>query len=581
MSVLSPCQISTAKIAPPWRRYRHGLRFLPLYLMLAIFFVFPVIMLVVGAFRSSVLSQNAQWTLHAFTELFSPAVGRAFGISAVLAIGSTLIGLSIALALAFVAERSDARTRRLIMPAMMLVYATPVLFYTTSFSVLANPYTGLINDLARVLGADAAMVDIESLWGMVLVTALRVAAFGYLFLAAGFRAIDRNLEDAAVIAGQSRLKAILQVDLPLLAPALTGAALITLVAGIHTFDIALILGEPAGLRTVATEIYHITSKSLPPDFASASLIGTIVLIIGAGLGYAQYRLLGGRSFTTVQGKAANDNLLALGRARLAVDLGVLAYLGFAAALPFALLVYTTLQPFPGTYDALTLRNFTRILAAPETRVALGNTLTLSVSVGAVVAALAFWIASSARQMPTRAAGIVRQIVTLPFALPGVVAAIAITAAFISVPGLAWLYGSLTLMALALMVVSMPISVQMAGAALAQIAPELTQAAILSGSNRLRTFRTITLPLVARSFAFIWFITGVSVAGALDVPLLLGGAGLTTVSTRVYDLSLQGKMGQAAALLVLLVGIAAVVFAIVWSVHRLLLLLSTRTKVTLP
>ncbi|AJE46153.1 ABC transporter permease [Celeribacter indicus] len=540
------------------RQRRLLLALVPTWIVLGVLFILPIVMLFVAGFRTSPLTPDAEWTTAALARLWEPAVHSAFAVSLLLGLSTTVAGIALATIFAFLSERSDAPFRRIITPAMLVMYATPTLFYALSFSLLANPYTGVLNDLARlVMGPGATPFNVESLAGLIFVTTFRVVAFAYIFIVAGFRAIDRTLEDASMISGVGRFGTLWRIDLPLLAPAITGAAIITVIAGLHTFDIAMVLAEPAGIRTVATQIYDITNRSMPPDFGSASLLGSVVVLLAMGLGYLQYRLLGGRSFVTVGGKGGNREPYRLGRGRWLAGLFILTYLSVVELLPILTLVFTTFQPFPGVYGELTLVHFQRVLAAPETRVALSNTVTLSVVVGAAATALAFWVASLAQGLSRRGATALKLAATIPFALPGVVAAIAITSAFISIPGLRQLYGTLTLMALALVIVVIPYAVQLATASLAQISPDLRQAAEIHGASPTRSFRDVTVPLVAPHFLFAWYITGVSVAGNLDVPLLLGGPGLTTVAARVFDLNLQGKVAQAAAMLLILLGLVVI------------------------
>lgn len=545
---------------PLARRHRRNLILLlaPTWGVLGLLFLWPLAMLFIGSFRTSPLSGNAGWTLQGVQRLADPHVQASFGVSILLGVVTTVAGIALATIFAFLSERSDAPFRRLIMPAMLVMYATPTLFYALGFSLLANPFTGVLNDLVRMLtGTAMTLFNVESLAGIIVVTTFRVVAFSYLFIVAGFRAIDRTLDDASLTSGVGQFETLWRIDLPLLAPAITGAAMITLVAGLHTFDIAIILGEPAGIRTVATQIYHILNASLPPDFALASLLGSLVVLIALGLGYLQYRLLGGRSFVTVGGKGASREPYRLGAWRWAAGAFIAGYLCVAEVAPILTLVHATLQPFPGVYGALTFVHFQRVLDAPDTQLALTNTFILAVGVGGEGMALAFWIAGFSQRLSHRGASALRLAATLPYAVPGVVAAIAITWGFISLPGLRQLYGTLALMAIGLVVVIIPYAVQMAYAALAQIAPELRQAAELHGASRLRSFFDVTAPLVAPQFLFGWYISAVAVAGNLDVPLLLGGPGLVTVAAMVFDLSLQGKIGQAAALLLLLLSIAIV------------------------
>ncbi|MET0181939.1 MAG: hypothetical protein ABW199_03535, partial [Caulobacterales bacterium] len=212
-----------------------------LFVVMALLFVWPLVMLTIGAFRSSAPGLEGGWTLHAFIDILtSKKIAASLGATFALTLATTTFATLIAAILAYLSERTDAPFRQIITPAMAVLFATPGVFYAVGFSQLANPYTGYLNVFAKsFLGLDTALFNIESWIGLGCVMTLRKAAFFYLFLLGPFRALNSAYEDVSLIAGRSRLYTFFHITLPVLAPAVAGVILMGVANGLHAFDIPL------------------------------------------------------------------------------------------------------------------------------------------------------------------------------------------------------------------------------------------------------------------------------------------------------------------------------------------------------
>lgn len=549
---------------------RKHLLLAPLYILLGILFVWPLAMLVAGAFRTSSPGNPGQWTLAAASTTFSSAgIFTAVGNSLVLALSATAAATILAAALAFVAERTDAPLRRWITPAMALMFATPTLFYAVGYGLLANPYSGLLNKLAQVLfTTSAAPFNVESWGGLIAVTVFRKTALAYLFLIGPFRALSGMHEDASLIAGASPLGTFLRIDLPILAPALTGVVLLGLVSGLHAFDLPLIIGSPARIEVISTQIYDFLTSTTPPDYGRASFLSVVLVLVVALLYWLQLKVLGRRGYATVGGKAAAARRFQVrGWRRPAIGGAILLYLLVAEALPIASLFFSSLQPYPGVYTNYSLLNYAHALARPAVLDAIFTTLALALLVGGAAMAIALAVTQAGRAVGGRTSAVLRLLTLIPLALPGLVTALAVVWAYVSVPGLRDIYGTIWLMVLAMIVVVMPLAMQQAHAASAQIAPELLEAARTAGASARLTLIDITGRLIAPSFFAGWYIAGVVIVGNLDVPLLLGAPGLSTIAAEVYNLNALGRFSEASALLVILMLAMAAIGMAGWSVAR--------------
>jgi ABC-type Fe3+ transport system permease subunit len=98
---------------------------------------------------------------------------------------------------------------------------------------------------------------------------------------------------------------------------------------------------------------------------------------------------------------------------------------------------------------------------------------------------------------------------------------------------------------------MPVASRAIRGALAQIAPELEEAASVSGASDFRVLVDIVLRLISRSFLSGWLLAGVIAAGTLDVPLMLLPATQPNVAVVAYTNVFAAMPTAASAVLVLL------------------------------
>nr|WP_283939720.1 ABC transporter permease subunit [Pseudomonas sp. R3.Fl] len=215
------------------------------------------------------------------------------------------------------------------------------------------------------------------------------------------------------------------------------------------------------------------------------------------------------------------------------------------------LLVSSFQPFPGVVGAFSTRHYQAVLASPEVRGALFNTLGLACGTGLLTSTLGLLLAQFERGLGPRAGHLLRFLAMLPLAMPGVVVALALSWAYVGVPGLRALYGSFAMMVIALVVALTPLALQIGQASLAQLSPQLYEAARVSGAAPWRAWRDTSLRLCLPGFLVGWYLALIAVCGSLDIPLLLGGPGLETLSTTIFTYNARGQLGQAAALLCLL------------------------------
>jgi iron(III) transport system permease protein len=109
------------------------------------------------------------------------------------------------------------------------------------------------------------------------------------------------------------LETFIRIELPVMAPALLGVVILGFVLGLSLLTVPLLLGEPAGIHVLPTEICSYIHGRTPPDYAGASTISLMLVLVMLALVGVQWRILGRRRFNTVTGKAARRELVDIGR----------------------------------------------------------------------------------------------------------------------------------------------------------------------------------------------------------------------------------------------------------------------------
>lgn len=537
---------------PPSQRLGTRLALWGFLALVALLFVWPVAMLIVGMFRSSAPGLPGFWTIEALTRTLSAqSTYRALANSMLYAVTTTVIATVIGAIFAFLAARTTAPLSRMITPVMLLVFAAPNLLYAVSWSLLGDPGSGLINQAARaLLQQDFTLFNVFSWSGMIVVQALKLSSFCYLLLLAPFHNMNRSFEEASLISGAGRAVTLLRIDLPLMLPALFGVVILGAVFGLGAFDVPQILGGMAGISVLSTEIYKTLNLAIPPDYAGGSALGLCMMATVGILLSLQWSFIKPNRFVTVTGKTFRQEKWDLGGWSVLATIAIVALAIVTLLLPGAQLILTSFQPAIGV-NHFTTSNYESVLADPQTAPAFYITIVLSVFSGLLSMCLSTLMGQIGRHSPLWIQRYLEIAALTPIMMPGVVLSVGLLWAYISVPGLRLLYGTFWLTLIGLCVFVVPIASRTVSGALAQMSADLEEAAMISGASALRVLTDIVLRLMLRSFTSGWLITSVVAAGTLDIPLLLLPATSPNVAVLAYSDVASAMPTRASALLVLL------------------------------
>jgi len=537
------------------RRLLSNLWVTALLAILAFLVMYPVLMLLLGALTDTNPVVDGFSLRHLSITNFlivlaNPNVGEALFNTLVACGGGTLIAVVIGLLFSWIVVRTNTPFKGFIAAASILPLFAPPLVAGVAWTILGSPKTGLINTLFKWIGLDWR-VDFYSMWGLVFVFGIYYAPYVYMFTSSALRNMDPSLEEAAEISGASAFATLFSVTFPLIMPAIVSGMLLSFIVMLGIYGIPAVLGAPTNISVLTTYIFKLTNWS-PPLYNTAAAVAIILMFVTGLLVFLQQKVLSGRSYTTVAGKAFRPRNLDLGRWRwFTFGLGVV-YLLVVVVLPSLALIVAAFRKFMFIRDAASLfdmrqyslMHFYSIFDNPLTMRSIYNAVEVGVITAVVGGTLAFAIGYTIHRTQVAGRRSIDLISTVPVAIPGLVVGVAYLWAWIGIPG--GLYGTIWILALAFIARFMPDTVKALSTSFLQIHRELEEAAWICGKGMLGTIRTIVLPLARPGVIASMTLLFVLAIRELGSSLFLYTSNTMVMSVLLLDYYEGGNIGKTAA-----------------------------------
>ena len=528
--------------------------------------IVPLIFLLLFSFRLGTPWAPGAFTLQHYFTAYARAETYAMLLNtAVLALVSTLLSVAMAVTFAFLIERTDMPMRSLAWGLMLIPMAVPGVLFAISWIFLLSPRNGLFNvwlrNLLSVFGVSASEgpLNIYSLWGMIFLEGLRGVTTIFLVIAGAFRAMDPSLEEAARVSGASNRTTFARVFMPLLLPAILAAGMYSFMSHMESLEIPIVIGFPAGIYVFPTYIYFTTMRFTPPQYGLSAALGITFLILSVFL-VKVYRRMAGQAerFVTITGKGYRPRLIHLGKWRYPAFGLFLLYFVLTIAAPALILTWRSLTLFyvQPTWQALsrvTLDNFWRVLGNERIVDAAVNTLLVAAGAATLTMLLSLTVAWIVTRKAFKGRFFLDTLMFLPHALPGVVIGIAFIFLYLQPPlNQLQLYGTISIVVLALTVSYVAFGSRIMNAAVTQIHVELEEAGQMSGAQWSTIMRRIVVPLLMPAFVGGWIWVATHAMRNFSVPLILGGDESKVLSVIMWNLWDVGRAGETTALGVLLI-----------------------------
>ena len=478
----------------------------------------------------------------------------------ILAIGTGALSVVLGVPLAWAAARTDMPLRRSLQALVALSYIMPPYLTALAYIILLGPDAGYFNRLLQAItGASRGPIDIFTMGGVIFVIAMHVFPFTFFMTYTALRSVDASYEEAARLLGARRLGVIWRINLPLVAPAITGGALLSAIGSMALFGPQAFLGLPAQITFLPTRIFAVIG-AYPPRWAEASALSlALVLLTAIGL-FLQRGYLDRRSHTTVGGRGLRHETVPLGGWKWPVAGFCAAVVFLSAIAPIGVLVLAAFSRSwveglsPGNF---TTANFDEALFNNQIAArGIYNSFRLAIVAGACAATIGAAVAYIDLRTRARGRRLLDYLAILPLGLPGTVMAVGVLLAFIRPPLV--IYGTIWILLVAYVARFVPLAARSANATLRQIDPSLEEAARISGATRLGALWHILLPLARPGLAVAFLLVFIPALSELSATILLYTGGTETIAVAIFRLNELGQLEVVAALAVFIIAVTLLV-----------------------
>ena len=497
-------------------------------------------------------TQAAELTLGNYREAYGSArTWTLFWNSLVFAAGTSALAFCFGTLLALMNERTNTPCKALFFALSIIPLIIPGILFTVAWILLGSPKIGLVNLVLRgIFDTDAVFFNVYSMWGMIWVDALHYSPIAFLLMTAAFRSMDPALEESAVMSGASVLQVVTRVTLPLVWPAIFATLLILFVRAIESFEVPALLGLPVGIQVFTSAIFRAVHRYPSEIGLASSYAVTLLVITTIGVYFQSVLSTRGNRYATMTGKGFRPRLIDLGRWRYLTVAIFLVYFLLIVVLPFAVLLWSSLQKFYSVpsmeaLQRLTLEPYRTILGYPSLWRSVWNSLLLalgSATIVMLVTSVICWIVVKTR---LRGRWLLDNVASLPMVFPGIVLGLALMIVYLHLP--IGVYGTLWILLIAYVTRFLPYGLRYNTISMLQIHKELEESAAMCGASWTTTFRRIVLPLLKPGLLAGWIYIVIVSIRELSSSILLYSPGTEVISILIWELWENGQYVELSAL----------------------------------
>ncbi len=213
----------------------------------------------------------ARWAWQSLDGIDWPGHLAAAGNSLALSAGSALLVVLGAIVLVAGRRAFAGRT-------MLLAQRIGLLGYAFPSALVAVGVGAAVSTISSWPGL-ASLALSASTFGLMFAYFVRFLAVGIQPAAAGFESVSGSLHEAARTLGAKPLRALVEIDLPLVRPALIAGATLAFIDVFKELTLTLVL-RPFDFETLASRTYRLTGESRIPEASVPGLFMVLVSLIG-------------------------------------------------------------------------------------------------------------------------------------------------------------------------------------------------------------------------------------------------------------------------------------------------------------
>ena len=505
-----------------------------------LFLIYPLLSLFLSGFKET---GSDAWTIENYTKFFSrkyytEALLNSFKLTACVTVVAIMLGVPLAYFMSFYKIKGKGLLEILFIISMM----SPNFIGAYSWILLLGR-SGSVTQFLKGLGIDTP--SIYGFGGMLLVFALKLYPFIYMYVSGALKKIDVALSEAAESLGCSGLRKVFTVIMPLVTPTLVAAALLVFMNCMADFGTPALIGE--GYRVMPTLVYAEFVGESGGSANFAACMATIMVIITAAIFLLQKWYVNTKSFTMSSMRPIQPKSVS-GFKGFFIHLYIYMLAGLSI-IPQCMVIYTSfrathLQVF---VDGFSLESYRKVFSTAIQSIT--NTYLYCLIAILVIVVLGMLIAYLAVRRKSWLTNLIDTIAMFPYIVPGSVLGITLLVAFNHQPLM--LAGSALILIISLVIRRMAYTLRSSSAILYQISPSMEEAAISLGDSQPKAFAKVTAKMMLPGVASGAILSWITLINELSSSVMLYTARTRTMSVAIYNEVIRASYGTAAALATIL------------------------------
>ncbi|MCZ6848088.1 MAG: ABC transporter permease subunit [Alphaproteobacteria bacterium] len=506
-----------------------------LILFFGFYIIYPIILIFIESFNiAGVIVGTYEFGVEHWRQAFSePETFESLRNTMVVFAAYTTISFPLAVLISWILARTPIRYSRGLEFMFWVSFMLPGLTTTIGWSLLLDPFFGFFNVWLKELPFISGPVfNIYSVEGIVFAHLMGNAmSQKVMLLTPAFRNMNATLEEAGRVSGAGKIRTMMRVTLPVMVPPMVVVFLLNLVRMFNTFEIEQILGTPIGFFVYSTQIYDYVREMEPAEYGPATALASLTLVIIFMIIPLQRWLLTRRQYTTVSGDY-KPGLVHLGALQPFAFVFVATIVALLTVVPVLTLLGGSFMTRAGFFQAIptyTLDHWQIVLADPIFFRALKTTVILAITT-AIISPLLFSLVAYIlvrRSWPGKL--VLDSIFWGSAGIPGILSGLGLLWVISATPGLNWLYGTIWILIIVVILQGKLTSIQMFKSVFLQMGDDMEEAARIAGAGWWYTYFKIWLPLIAPTLVLMGVLNFVIAAGSTGSVILLASRETVTLS----------------------------------------------------
>ncbi len=272
----------------------------PAFVLFTLFVVIPVIQ----AGYYSVFHWNGMGPASDFRGLGNfrqmtqhPVFATALQNNLVLIVVSLVVQLPLAFLLAMLVGRRSFPGVMIFRSIFFFPYVLAEIVTGIIWKFIYHPQVGVPTMLARLFGADGAQIGLlgepnAAFSAILVVVVWKYLGFHMILYIAGLQGVSKDLEDAAVVDGASKLQVVRHVIIPSIRNTIVISVFLSVIGSLNIFDVVWALGQGGPVHsteTLVTYLYNFGFRRFAFGYGSA--VAVVIFLLSFAFNFLYQRFI--------------------------------------------------------------------------------------------------------------------------------------------------------------------------------------------------------------------------------------------------------------------------------------------------